>query len=687
MKKSLFSLVAFMLSATAMNAQQYLTAPQQYNSSDLQVLAADNNATAKKAPSRAAASNQKYFGTDGTDEARGLLNFSKYASSVQKLALQIPASALTKYIGCKIVGMRCAVYNFNDKNITGFALPMTQSGFGTEVSGSTETKNCTVSNNKLVTVWNEIKFSKSITIAENTDFIVGFNTPNKNMTNVAANNTSGTSYSLMAYGNLGQGMGWYPLSQSVTIIAQILIEKEGGFPNDFAVEYFHVAPYGKASNAINAYAKLNNFGKDKVQKYTLGLYVNGNKVSTYDNSTSEYAADFAVDDKGVLVSTPFTLPANVKVGENNTVTVKVETVDGKAPVGNLKDDEGSDTFLGFDKSIDRQKSLIEQYTSQYCPNCPIGYDVLRALTKEYPNDYAWVANHGDMSTSMTDEYTTAVGNVVRAFAYSGYPSVSVNRYYIENEYLNSANTVSFGLNYGSTDDAKDYVKTIIRTVNALSREDAPAFVTLNIKPTFDMSTGKLTFTVKGQGVANAAKLLKGATLTTYLTQDGLKSDQINSKNEWMSDYAHENVLRDVIVNAKSNVTKTVNPAGDVITWNGDNFEMTYEYTVNKEWYAQGVDKLRLTAFVSMPFWDGNTAETSGTQTYVKFNDPRRTNVNQCQVIHLSEGVVGVQGVKNNTENVVVVARYNADGQQINAAQKGLNILKMSDGTVRKVLVK
>ena len=155
----------------------------------------------------------------------------------------------------------------------------------------------------------------------------------------------------------------------------------------------------------------------------------------------------------------------------------------------------------------------------------------------------------------------------------------------------------------------------------------------------------------------------------------------------MSDYAHENVLRDVIVNAKSNVTKTVNPAGDVITWNGDNFEMTYEYTVNKEWYAQGADKLRLTAFVSMPFWDGNTTETSGTQTYVKFNDPRRTNVNQCQVIHLSEGVVGVQGVKNNTENVVVVARYNADGQQINAAQKGLNILKMSDGTVHKVLVK
>ena len=41
----------------------------------------------------------------------------------------------------------------------------------------------------------------------------------------------------------------------------------------------------------------------------------------------------------------------------------------------------------------------------------------------------------------------------------------------------------------------------------------------------------------------------------------------------------------------------------------------------------------------------------------------------------------------NSENVHTAARYNAAGQAISQPQRGLNIVRMSDGTVRKVLVK
>ena len=40
-----------------------------------------------------------------------------------------------------------------------------------------------------------------------------------------------------------------------------------------------------------------------------------------------------------------------------------------------------------------------------------------------------------------------------------------------------------------------------------------------------------------------------------------------------------------------------------------------------------------------------------------------------------------------TEEVKVVARYSLDGRLLTAPQKGVNILKMSDGTTRKVVVK
>ena len=47
---------------------------------------------------------------------------------------------------------------------------------------------------------------------------------------------------------------------------------------------------------------------------------------------------------------------------------------------------------------------------------------------------------------------------------------------------------------------------------------------------------------------------------------------------------------------------------------------------------------------------------------------------------------GVENVKNNAE-ATVVARYTVDGVRVSAPVKGLNIVKMSDGTTRKVMVK
>jgi hypothetical protein len=41
----------------------------------------------------------------------------------------------------------------------------------------------------------------------------------------------------------------------------------------------------------------------------------------------------------------------------------------------------------------------------------------------------------------------------------------------------------------------------------------------------------------------------------------------------------------------------------------------------------------------------------------------------------------------NSDNASETVRYTLDGRQITAPQHGLNIIKMSDGTVRKVIVK
>ena len=136
---------------------------------------------------------------------------------------------------------------------------------------------------------------------------------------------------------------------------------------------------------------------------------------------------------------------------------------------------------------------------------------------------------------------------------------------------------------------------------------------------------------------------------------------------------HENVLR---------VIGTDNAWGDAIVWDGDNFEKTYEVKIPKGTYdySKG-NTLNAVAFVSLPF----LFEVNG-KVYANA-DLYNVWVNQCQFLQIAEGnATSIKGVET-SENATVVARYAADGSQISAPVKGINILKMSDGTTRKVVVK
>lgn len=54
---------------------------------------------------------------------------------------------------------------------------------------------------------------------------------------------------------------------------------------------------------------------------------------------------------------------------------------------------------------------------------------------------------------------------------------------------------------------------------------------------------------------------------------------------------------------------------------------------------------------------------------------------------LSNPVTGIEGVEEKVEAATPVAVYNISGTRINKVSKGINIVKMSDGSVKKVLVK
>ena len=598
MKKSLLSLFAFLLTATAVNAQKFVTLPDAPGKNDVVKFETSPFAKQKKvSPKRDLAKNQRYFGLTGSDKPAGPLSNSGNYKYTEAVGSALEEDQLKSLIGARVIGMRILLYGFEDSKITGFVKPVTNNGVQEGVKGTTSATNCTVQGNYLTPVWNEIKFNTPLTIKSNEDLLFGFETPNKNIKSFLVGQGDGTSFGVLLYGPFEKNSSsnvWAKYTSQYALCMQLIVEKDTEFVPDLDLSDFHVAPFGQSNNRITCTYVLTNNGNDAtITDYTLGFYIDGKKVYTFDNnntSDGHDTNDFAIDASGSLGGFYIPTPEFANLS-NHTLSMKIEKVNGATPVGNLDDDSAEEGFVGVTQTTERQKQLLEHFTSQYCVACPNGYEAIRKLTASR-DDVAWVALHGNLNGN-TDEYYTEETSPLLNMSGS-YPTAAINRYA-------EAGKIAFGLNYG--DDYIDAVSKMLSNVMDASNEEIPSFVKLGISSSYN--NGKLTFTVYGQGVEGAAQLLKGATLTNYITQDGLVSRQAIGTNpfggyKYNKSFNHENVLRTVVTNSSV--------AGDVITWDGDNFTMSYEFDVPKVWNATA-DKLRLTSFVSMPFWDGKSTFT------------------------------------------------------------------------------
>lgn len=130
MKKSLLSLFAFLLTATAVNAQKFVTLPDAPGKNDVVKFETSPFAKQKKvSPKRDLAKNQRYLGLTGSDSPAGNLGVSKYYKYIEAAGSVLEADKLKGLIGTRVIGMRILLYGFEDSNITGFVKPVTERGF------------------------------------------------------------------------------------------------------------------------------------------------------------------------------------------------------------------------------------------------------------------------------------------------------------------------------------------------------------------------------------------------------------------------------------------------------------------------------------------------------------------------------------------------------------------------------
>lgn len=190
----------------------------------------------------------------------------------------------------------------------------------------------------------------------------------------------------------------------------------------------------------------------------------------------------------------------------------------------------------------------------------------------------------------------------------------------------------------------------IKTITNYYLDETMADAKLDMTLTYDEGESKVIIVVTGE--SNKGYDTENALLTVYLTEDNVKA-----KNQsGASKFYHQHVIRDYNSNW-----------GDALTWNDNKFSATYEFDVDEAWKK---DDLKVVAFLNKH----NTKNRL---------DNRIENVTGKDLIEKPTAIESV----GSAGNAVEVARYNAAGQRINGKQKGLNIVKLSNGTALKVVVK
>lgn len=677
MKKFLLPIAVLLASMTAANAQvaykgtlgeQILETTQFKRVLTLNQVGQINNVK-KVAPKKELAENQKYLCLDGADQPVTTVGLPQAAGKVKELLQLIPANYSAAYPGAKVIGMRFLTFASIDMTPGMYILVNNQAQKVAEAATIKTVASSQKSDGSLDLKWNEVKFDQPFEIPAGGVSIL----PSLGYTQISGNSAEASPFLvsqnvdqnaiILAYANLGEGDGLYGLSSDFALCVQLIIEKEGGFPDDLSMGSMITNQMVKATDKFPFQFVVKNLGSKEAE----GEFT----VVIDDKEVANLTAEDPIGTTALKLSAELDLsPLNLADGPH-TIGVKVNRVNGEAPSGNLDDDATYAQFRVYTTSTNRQFNLVEHFTSTACGNCPIGYESLREL-QELRDDVAWVAIHGDMDETNRDKYTVDEASLITEYSTGfNYPMLNLNRFNLGGSMIGGAMP---------SDDPGQNAE-VFSQIFDMEEEMVPSQVKLGMtsnlqiaaKP--NMQPSKLTVTVSGKGVKNASKVLQNAVLNLYITEDGIKDKQLDATTGTTdSKYSHDNTLIAVA---------TDNAWGDEIVWDGDNFEKTYEITIPKKTISYTTGKtLNAVAFVSLPFVIEQDEKFYGNA------DLNNVWVNQCLFMDINEGeTTGIKVINGTDSNATVVARFAADGTKISAPVKGLNILKMSDGTTRKVMVK
>lgn len=633
MKRTFFSLI-LALSALGAGAQ---VAPQAPASPYIVTLPAGQTAPEASSPTRIS-SNQRWLGLYDSDNlAQFGRGFPAYPGEMSA-AVSLKADMLQPHVGSKVVGIRFGLCEpIGESRV--FIFNSDRYGNGQDI----------VSQKVIDTQkgWNTVMLDEPIDITTEPDkeWLIGFDYYQYNYKENDEYISECYPLSCVAEGVTGQplqlyyepagtgsGKSWHEFNlEDYNLSVQLLIQGNY-YQYDVVPADFGNIPFEVGSEVSFPVQFTNNSTEDAVSlDYTV----------TIDGETGE--AQHIDLDPAVAPARRGTLTLQLPLG-NEPGTHEVEVHITKV---NGQDNASSATAAKGTVSIYADKYprnlVIEEFTTELCPNCPRVASLLAYYMEAAdPTRVAAVCHHSayytDWLTQDCDrELTYLYNDDGKTYA----PGLMFNRQPDFDALYAKGNmdNIMFPNSYNDLEAYANYQLTLFSDAQLTMR------ASLNDDGT--------TATVTVSGECNNSLDEGQNRITLYLTEDDIEAqEQYGASGDWY----HQHVIR------YYNSTW-----GDPIVWQDNRFTATYSIAIDPTWKR---GDLKLVAFLN------------------KYNaeDKLDNRIENSIGMTLNEAVTTVKGMEHEP-NATETARYNAAGQRIQGPQKGLNIVKLSDGSTQKVMVR
>lgn len=579
------------------------------------------------------AENQRWLGYYNSDnwagEGKGM-GVPSYPGDNQ-VGIYLTKDILKSYVGMKIVGMRFAICE-EIGSTTAFFKKVENDAPGADLR--TQELSTTALG------WNEVMFTEPVEITGDEEFSAGYT-----YTQIGDQyNGKAFPFSAVKEGIDNQYLfiycldpktgdtGWKKFSMGgKNMSIQVLVE--GEFPEYSATP----EDFGMVTGSINTDAKITvPFVNNSAYAVTDLDYV----VSVDGVAGSEEHATFS---PSVGVGSKSSFKVSVPCGSveaKKSIKVEITKVNGH---DNESKDKVAEGYVGVSSTQFTRNMVIEEFTTEKCPNCPrvAGY-LHEYLETADLSRVAAVCHHSayytDWLTQPCDEPLLYLYND-NGMTYA--PGLMFNRQPdFDAQYAKgNMDNVLFANTYDDVEGYADYQLTLFSN----------AQLSMQVAVNDDSSVA----TVIVSGECNESLDPAQNKLTLYLTEDEIPArDQYGASG----DFYHMHVIR------------YFNSAwGDPVVWENRHFTATYSIPIDEAWNK---DKLTLVAFLNK-----HNAE-----------DRLDNRIENSVGMTFNKAVTALKATET-SDNTYEVARYNAAGQRVFGEQKGLNIIKLSDGRTLKVMVR